>query len=137
MFSRKLWCISLKRLYITFKICIVFIINLILINRTATTSILQQQLQVVKAKRVSNIVVTCRLVVKEVAIVTEFWVSTPGQVKLNTVSPTARYCCDFFSELCCPGPKSDGDGPRHWLLASLSHHHDNEDLIFALNIIML
>ena len=42
----------------------------------------------------------------------------PGSSKSDTVSSTARHRCDISSELCDPGIKSGGNGPRHSLHAS-------------------
>ena len=43
---------------------------------------------------------------KDIADVAGGLGSIPGPVRSDTVSPTARYCCDVSSELCCPDAKS-------------------------------
>ena len=39
-------------------------------------------------------------------LVREVWVSIPGKIKSDTVSPQARYRCNVSSNLCSPGAKS-------------------------------
>ena len=48
---------------------------------------------------------------KHTLSVREVWGSIPGPVKLDVMSPAARYRSDVSSEMCCPGAK-----PRRWTL---------------------
>ena len=61
------------------------------------------------SERVALVNQTVSSVVKNIAIGAGGLGSIPGSVRSDTALPTALFCCNISSKLCCPGAK-----PRRW-----------------------